>query len=100
MDSGTLYAWQKCINLVNNRVKVINDMYLAKNGEELAGLDYRRGYYRLKFAGAEVCKAKVYDLEQAKLLLAFSDGLKSGCWHLRRIAGSKPVMRSITNSKG
>lgn len=88
MDSGTLYAWQKCINLVTNRVKVINDLQMAKCGEVMARLDYRRGYYRLRFAGAEVCRAKVYDLEQAKLLLAFADGLKSGCWHLSRLAGS------------
>lgn len=85
MDYGELWAWTKSINLVINRVKVINDT-LEELGYEkgLASIDYRRGYYRLSWLGHEVAKAKVYDLQQGRDLLAFAEGVRSCVWGLSR----------------
>ena len=76
LDYGSVAAWSKCIDLIYNRCKYANDVVNTREDHgEVARLDYKRGYYRLTWMGKEVAKAKPYDLQQARDLLSFCEGL-------------------------
>lgn len=83
MGYDELAAWSRCIDLVRNRAKVINSIVGCSSGYA-ADLCYSRGRYRLRFLGHEVASAKVYDLQQARDLLSFTEGVRSCCWGLSR----------------
>ena len=83
LDYGSVAAWSKCIDLIYNRCKYANDVVNTREDHgEVARLDYHKGYYRLTWMGSEVAKAKPYDLQQARDLLSFCEGLTRCLWSL------------------
>lgn len=83
MNIDLVNRFAKQIDLIQNRIKVINQMLgcrLVGSSDSHMRLTLRRGVYMLDLCGEEFASVRAYDVDGATKVLDMIEGLNEGLW--------------------
>lgn len=84
MEYEQVFGWAKTMNLVQNKVNLLNWVLSSPDGSLPVVLKYRRGTYNVYIAGSLYSRFRVYDVSGADSALARLSALFDGLWAARR----------------
>lgn len=87
MNVYEVNAWTRTVEIITNRVNIINQMLgygVDGSLDNPCQLDMRRGRYLVTYFGVEFASYGVYDQRETDAALLRLDALNDGIWYMLR----------------